>query len=101
MSKKNTIKKYQIKRDCWDLDIAFLKWLRERLPVYLHDAGKFVDLTYYKFEYEGREYTQEELIKYLIRLLDEMPSFNLVPEWDTYISKILDVWKLLFPAMWW
>ena len=63
--KHNTIKKKKIRRDCWDLDSAFFKWLKERLPVYLKEAGEVVDLEYHKFEFRGKEYTQKEVAEML------------------------------------
>ena len=47
--RKRHIYKKKLSEECWDLDLAFLKWLQERLPVYLKEAGQIVDLTYYKF----------------------------------------------------
>ena len=99
--KKNTIKKRKIHRDCWDLDWAFLFWLKERLPVYLKDAGKFVNLDYHKFEYNGKTYTQREVIERMIHLLDMLPDDDWQEEWDTHTNEILDLWKIVFPAMWW
>ena len=58
--KKRHIYKKKLSKECWDLDLAFLKWLQERLPVYLKEAGQIVDLTYYKFTYNNIEYTQKD-----------------------------------------
>lgn len=99
--KKNTIKKRKIHRDCWGLDWAFLFWLKERLPVYLKDAGKFVDLDYHKFEYKGKTYTQREIVERMIHILDMLPDNDWQEEWDIYTNEILDLWKIVFPAMWW
>lgn len=102
MSKKNTIKKYKIKRECWDLDRAFLIWLRERLPVYLHDADRFVDLNFHKFTYHEKEYTQRELIVRMIHLLDSISADNIDFD-DEYnsINEVLEIWSLVFHTMWW
>lgn len=102
MSKKNTIKKYKIKRDCWDLDKAFLIWLHERLPVYLHDAGVLVDLNYHKFIYHEKEYTQRELVVRMIHLLDSICAgiVDLEEEYNS-INEVLEIWSLVFHAMWW
>ena len=61
--KKKTINKKKISKECWDLDSAFLKWLKEHLIVYLKEASKVVDLNWYKFQYKGEELTQEQIIK--------------------------------------
>lgn len=100
--KHKTILKKRLRRDCWDLDYAFYKWLRDHLPVYLKDASKFIDLEYYKFTYKEYEYTQKELIKFLIQRLDWLDELN---EWDDDYKKVRDeihdIWKILSPAMWW
>lgn len=103
MSSKRTIKKNQIRQDCWNLDHAWLKWMREHLKVYLHDASKIVDLTYNKFTYKDKEYTQEEVIKHMIALLERNRHRD-VWDGDAYlndIDELLDLWKLVFHAMWW
>ena len=61
--KKKTINKKKIRKECWDLDSAFLKWLKEHLIVYLKEASKVVDLNWHKFQYKGEELTQEQIIK--------------------------------------
>ena len=80
--KHNTIKKKRIRRDCWDLDYAFYQWLRERLPVYLKDAGRRIDLEYHKFEFRGKEYTQKELIERLITITDTLLGDEDNDYWD-------------------
>lgn len=99
--KHNTIKKKRIRRDCWDLDYAFYQWLRERLPVYLKDASKFIDLEYHKFEFRGKEYTQKELIERMIYLL-RASNFNTLidDDWDKW-KEVLEIWAIIAPAMWW
>lgn len=100
--KKNTIKKNRIRRDCWSLDGTFIRWLNEHLKVYLRDADKVVDLDYHKFNYKGKECTQKELIIYLIRITDDLiPMDNWDEEYGDLCNEMLDIWKLIFPAMWW
>lgn len=101
MANKNNIKKRKIRRDCWSLDYAFIQWLNEHCKVYLKDASKVVDLTFHKFTYEGVEYTQEEIIKMMISLSD-----NLLKNYWSILDykdrdKLLDLWKLVIGAMWW
>ena len=66
--KKRTIDKRKIRKDCWDLDYAFTKWLNEHLKVYKKDAIKIVDLEYHKFTYNDEELTQLEIIDKLIHI---------------------------------
>ena len=99
--KHNTIKKKRIRRDCWDLDYAFYQWLRERLPVYLKDAGRRIDLEYHKFEFRGKEYTQKELVERMIYLL-RTSNFNTLidDDWDNW-KEVLEIWAIVAPFMWW
>ena len=100
--KKNTIRRRQISEDCWHLDYSFLKWLQERLPVYLNEAGKIVDLDFHKFTYKDNEYTQKQMIEKLIVLVNDAAKYNL---WDDEylptVDEILEIWKLIFHSMWW
>lgn len=101
--KKKTINKKKISKECWGLDSAFLKWLKEHLIVYLKEASKVVDLNWYKFQYKGEELTQEQIIKKMLILLNSIEGKDI---WDgeEYTSKcdeILDLWKLVFHSMWW
>lgn len=100
--KKCTIKKNNIRKDCWNLDQAFLKWLEEHLRVYLKDASNFVDLTYHKFTYKDKEYTQHDIILRMLHLLEQIRYKD---SWDKdypeAVDEILDLWKLVFHSMWW
>ena len=100
--KRKTIDKKRIRKDCWDLDFAFIKWLNIRLKIYKKEASKFVDLTYHKFNYNDKELTQIEIIDKLIKLTNELISMDM---WDldyhNKTNEMLDLWKLVFPAMWW
>lgn len=102
---KNTIKKKKIRKDCWNLDYAFLQWLRERLPVYLRDAGTIVDLSYYKVEYKGKEYTQEELTRLLyskVEYLCKIDFFLVKEEENIDIYKeVFEIWAIIAPYTWW
>lgn len=99
--KKKTINKRKISRECYALDYAFYEWLRERLPVYLKEAGKAVDLNFHRFEYKGEQYTQRELIERMIYLLRSLDG-NCVLDEDWEKSKeVLEIWAIIAPAMWW
>lgn len=98
--KHNTIKKKRIRRDCWDLDSAFFKWLGERLPVYLKDAGEMIDLEYHKFEFRGKEYTQKEFIERMIMLIRLGYENDGLDDWDK-LTEVLEIWAMIAPAMWW
>lgn len=94
------------RRECYNLDFAFLVWLYERLVVYKRDAEPFVDLTYYKFNINGKEYTQIEAINEMISCLefclkDDTVSEQHDKEEREKIEFILEAFKEVFHAMWW
>ena len=100
--KKRHIYKKKLSEECWDLDLAFLKWLQEHLPVYLKDAEQIVDLTYYKFTYNNIEYTQKDLIIHMIKLVNEAIDMDMYDErYSVIVDEILDLWKMVFYCMWW
>lgn len=70
--------KKKITKECWSLDTAFYRWLKEHLTVYLRDAGKFIDLEYVKFEIDGKEYTQLELIQAMLVILDSIEELGVL-----------------------
>ena len=97
---KKTIQKKKLSKECWSLDYSFYCWLKERLPVYLKEAGSVVNLDYHKFEYNGVELTQKQVIERMIELLD-IPYDVWEEEYITAMDEVLDLWKLVFHAMWW
>ena len=102
MANKNSIKKRKLRRECYNLNWEFVKWINEHCKVYLKDASKIIDLTFHKFTYEGVEYTQEEVIKMMISLSDNLLKSD---DWSIQYykdrDKLLDLWKLVIGAMWW
>ena len=46
-------KKKKISRECWNLNYSFILWLKDRLPIYVKEAGQIVDLEYHIFNYKG------------------------------------------------
>lgn len=104
MTKKRLrkIEEKKIYKECYDLDYSFIKWLNIRLKIYLKGASNIIDLTFYKFEFNGKIYTQEELIKKMIKLSDEILLADFHDE-DYYkkIDDLLEIWKLVFHVMWW
>lgn len=103
---KKRLRKREIKkmdRDCWNLDMSFIKWLEPRLKQYLKRGGKVVDLTYHKFVVMEVEKTQEEWINEMILLCDYLLNDN---NWcnDGYKYKmhyLCEIWAAVMPAMWW
>lgn len=102
--KKKTIKKKKLSKECWSLDYQFIEWLNEHLKVYKKDASKFINLEFHKFEYQNREWTQREIIDRLIVLTDILVTdydYLYPNEQEDKVNEMLDLWKIVFPAMWW
>ena len=89
--------------ETWNLDCEFIKWVNSRFKKYKEKASKIVDLEFHKFEYEGKEYTQLELIDKVIKLSNEYIDTDLLSEdkLDPIKDEIFDIFKLIFWTMWW
>ena len=53
-------------RDTWSLDFTMTEMLYERLCMYLQKADEIVNLSYHTYDFEGRTYTQREMIMEMI-----------------------------------
>ena len=98
-------KKKQITKDCWHLQYAWLNWLKERLPVYLKDADRNIDLEYYKFVgYKGEILTEKEVVIRMIELVNWLTSPE-VNDWSEEYAKkykeLLHLWSISSRALWW
>lgn len=89
--------------ETWNLDYEFIKWVNSRFKKYKEKASKIVDLEFRRFEYEGKEYTQLELIDKVIKLSNEYIDTNLLSEYklNSIKDEIFDIFKLIFWTMWW
>ena len=98
-------KKKKISKECWNLNYSFILWLKERLPVYVEEAGKMVNLEYHKFNFRGEEYTQLKLINKMIELANYLTEdekyFNLTQESAEKTEELLEIFKLVFSSLWW
>lgn len=89
-------------RETWALDFSFYLWLYERLKRYVEVCC--IDLDYHKFEYNGTEYTQRQMVDMMIERLE----FSFRKEYNdankeqyAYVSEIEKIWAIVLPAMWW
>lgn len=87
-------------RETWCLDRIFIEWLYSHCMMYKEYAG--VDLTYHKFEYNGKTYTQIEAIDYIIECTKAYLIDNNAFD-DTYkkVQDAIYLWAEILPAMWW
>ena len=98
-------KKKKISRECWNLNYSFILWLKDRLPIYVKEASRTVDLEYHKFNYNGEEYTQLQLINRMIKLIDYLTQDEKYFDWDQEVDdkteQLVEIFKLIFPSLWW
>lgn len=99
------ITKKKLKEECWNLDYELVKWLNEHLKIYLEDAGKVVDLDFYKFNYDSTTYTLKDVIERLIDITDYLIDHYY--DWDNLESLINNVdemyylMRLIHHYLWW
>ena len=90
--------------ETWCLDFHFYCWLYERLKMYLE--VNCIDLNYHKFNYEGKEYTQVELINKMLHgcelaLFEECKHKRLTEDEKKAVNDVRWIWATVMPAMWW
>ena len=86
-------------RETWNLDSTFAEWLYSRLMMY--KEVNIVDLTHYKFIFEGKEYTQIEAIDHICEackgyLLDRNNDKNIIR-----LQRATKLFADILPVMWW
>lgn len=91
-------------REVWNLDYTFYIWLYERLLMYIETADGIIDLDYHKIDFKGKEYTQRQLIQFMIdgcknRITKN--DFQLTKEEESQIEDIVNIWAIILPTMWW
>ena len=109
-SKKRFKKFYKEKKrygftsyDTWDLSHNFAEYMYSHLSMYLKEAT-IINLDYYKFEYKGREYTQKEVIKLIMKDC----AYFLKHQYDEKeivaykaMTEAYELWTLVYGYMWW
>lgn len=97
-------------RETYNLDTTMYYLLYERVCMFLEKSSDIIDFTYYKFDYKGKEYTQEELMDILLDKLKTAVTYDFYDygneskeykERYTYISDIWEIWNILHEYMWW
>ena len=93
-------------RETWCLFETFYLWLYERLRMF--KDYNIIDLSYHKFNYNGNEYTQGQLIDMMLERLelyfsDKYDEFNPMLDDSLYerVHEIEKIWSVVIPAMWW
>ena len=97
------------RKEVYDFDIVLACYLLERMKQYRGDATEIVDLTYYKGVYNGKEYSQLELIDMIIKKLEfyfteidySVNSFEQDQEHNKAAQEAIRIIAEIFPALWW
>lgn len=99
--------KRKMYRDTWDLCSYSWDWLVPRIKMY-KNACKDKIILYgdeaNHFEFEGKTYSQGELIDMMIECADKAAGWydltSSVEQQDA-AYKFWKIWAIVFPAMWW
>lgn len=92
-----------LKEECWNVDLALVKWLNEHLKFFKEEVNGIINLEYHKYIYNGKEYTQLEIIDRLIELTKELQDINFcVPIGKEKMKdEMYDLLKLIHFDLWW
>lgn len=96
-------------RETWGLDIIFAEWLYSHMMMYKETASEIIDLSFYKYTHNEKEYTQEEAIDYVI---DGCKEYILSDKYTAEEQKLrleaiekfkdaITLFAKILPAMWW
>ncbi len=91
-------------RETWNLDSMFAEWLYTRCKMYLEQASGKINLEYHKFQYDGKEYTQRQMIDMIIENCEFFIKNRYGEEEAKAYEKMKEaakMWAEVFPAMWW
>lgn len=92
-------------RETWNLDYEFIEWLYSHCMMYKEKAGDVVNLEFHKVTWDDKEYTQIEIIDFIIEstreYLKESAKWNLSNETMKKVQCALHLWAEVLPAMWW
>lgn len=84
----------------WNLNHEFLYWLNKWFKIFKKKAC--IDLTFHKFKYKNKILTQEEIIDRIIELTDNgIEDYDNIFYNEKNYNELMDLWKLVCPAMWW
>ena len=92
-----------LKEECWNLDLALVEWLNEHLKFVKEEVNGIINLEYHTYIYNGKEYTQLEIINRLIELTEELQDvYSIVPDdKEKMKDEMYDLLKLVHFDLWW
>lgn len=100
---KKQRKKYGFdSREMWNLDVSFYCWLYERLKYFLEYSC--YDLSFHKFEFREKTYTQGEMINEIINRIEPYlkgdNSYHNVKSEREALHESALMWAEILPSMW-
>ena len=95
--------KKTIKQECCNLDLELIEWLNRHLKAYLEHASKHIDLEFHTYTYNGKRFTQKQIIERLITITDILSEthFDFTKEYNNLKDEMYDLLKLVHNQMWW
>lgn len=92
-------------RETWNMGTTFMEWLYSHLKMY--DEINIVNTSYHTFEFQGKTYTQQELMDLIMEkceyflLNQDKPDLNLENKAYEEAKIAIQAFAEVFPAMWW
>ena len=92
-------------RETWNMGTTFIEWLYSHLKMY--DEVNIVNTNYHTFKFQGKTYTQQELMDLIMEkceyflLNQDKPDLNLENKAYEEAKIAIQAFAEVFPAMWW
>lgn len=94
-------------RETWNMDTVFAEWLYSHLCMFKEKANPIISLTFHKFEYNGKTYTQKEIIhkmkknlKYYLKHGDDLSIEKSKKAYDK-LKEATELWAISLHTMGW
>lgn len=89
-------------RDTWHLDETILYLLYPRFVKYYELADVNINLDLHKYTIDGKEYTQRELLIYIIDAMKNQIKFNIGENnKEQDMVKVFNIIGTIFGSLWW
>lgn len=94
-------------RETYCMDIIFAEWLYSHCKMFLEKSRKTIDLSYYKYDYNEKKYTQEEAIKKIIKWTkyylknNDSDDTKIAIKANKKLQKASELWTIVLLQMGW
>ena len=91
----------------WNVNYELVKWINKYFKLYKEVARKNINLTFHKFNFEGEEKTQLEMIDIIIGLSEFLIKYqfecdhDILEELDRTKNRFFNALSEVYWAMWW